>query len=455
MKFIVVPDSFKGGLSARDAAAAISRGIVSIFPDATPLQLPMADGGEGTVEALASAKKTGEHGEFPRRVTATVTGPLGEPVTATYAFIDERTAVLEMASAAGLPLMGGGLDVGGASTFGVGELLRHAVERGARRVLIGAGGSATHDVGCGAAAALGVQFLDASESNFVPTGATLERVARVDCSGVGAPMRDVGITVLADIDNPLVGPRGAAAVFAPQKGADAEMVERLEAGSAHVAEVFARDAGVVSTTRANGTASTAEGRSIANMPGAGAAGGFAGGLAALFGARIRPGIDALLDAVGFDELLDELAGGEACPGTAAGSGTVAGSGTAASAGSAPEPIVVFTAEGQIDGQSLSGKVPVGVARRVRDWAARRVSDPASGVAASPLPQAPITVEPPISVIVLAGAVGDELDAVYAEGVTSVFPIGQRPESLEDAMASTAKNLESTAANVARLLSQNS
>lgn len=394
MKFAVMPDSFKGALSAGEATAAITRGLLRAIPDAQISTIPMADGGEGTVEAMLAAHQ-GEHGDagestndFPRRVSCKVSGPHGPtapPVVATYALLDEATAVIEMAAAAGLPLMGENRDVENSTTYGVGELIRDAVDNGATRILIGAGGSATNDLGCGAVAALGAVFRDASGEEVLPTGATLADVHSLDLSGIPDAITAASITVLADIDNPILGPRGCAAIFAPQKGADAECVARLEAGAEHLTEVVARSCGT----------------SIADLPGAGAAGGFAGGLVATLGAEIRPGIDALLEAVGFDSL---AAGVDA----------------------------IITAEGQIDGQSLSGKVPVGIARR------------AGGT----------------PVFVLAGSVGvteknsgaaSAMQPLYDAGITAIFTIGQRPEPLHTAIAGTAGNLETAAENLARTL----
>src|SRR5699024_9600549 len=196
------------------------------------------------------------------------------------------------------------------TTYGVGELIAALADR---RLTIGAGGSATNDLGCGAAAACGVTFLDDAGTSFIPTGATLGHIARIDTSAMLGP---IDITVMTDIDNPLLGDAGAAAVFAPQKGADAPMVQRLEAGAAHAAGIIARDVGV----------------DVTELAGGGAAGGFAAGMYAFFGARLSTGVDAVLDAVGFDEW-------------------------------AKTADLILTGEGQLDGQSLAGKVPVGVARR--------------------------------------------------------------------------------------------
>lgn len=376
MHIVVIPDSFKGAVTSREAHTAIAEGIRRAAPEARITEIPVSDGGEGTVAAMLAA--TGG-----RCVPAEVCGVFpGEKVTASYGLIDSTTAVVEMASCAGLPLAEGRKNAAGTTTYGVGELIHRAVDDGARHVIVGAGGSATTDLGCGAAAALGVRFLTGEGDSFVPVGGTLSEVAAVDASVVRETLAGVRLTVMCDIDNPLTGPAGAAAVFGPQKGADAATVEDLDAGLAHVAGIIRRDLGV----------------DIEKTPGSGAAGGLAGGLMAFCGASIRPGIDVMLDAAGFTELIADAD-------------------------------LVITGEGQIDGQSLSGKVPVGVARRV---ARERGTN--------------------VPVVVLAGSIGPDIDGVYAEGVTAVLPIGRTPESLGDAIQHTYRNLAAAAQDVVRLWS---
>ncbi|MDY5784527.1 glycerate kinase [Corynebacterium sp.] len=373
MKIVVVSDSFKGALSSQGANAAVAAGVYRADPAADVIQIPVADGGEGTVAALVAAAR----GEIKE---ATVCGVfLGEPVTAAYGVLDDTTSVIEMAACAGLPLAAGRLDTGRATTFGVGELISHALNNGARHIIVGAGGSATTDMGCGAAAALGVRFYDAHEREFVPTGSTLSQVARIDTSA--STLRGARVTVMCDIDNPLTGPTGSAAVFGPQKGADREQVTLLDAGLAHIANLIERDHGL----------------SVSEIPGAGAAGGLAAGLVAFADATLQPGIDAVLDAVSFGDIVVDAD-------------------------------LVITGEGRIDGQSLSGKVPVGVARRA-----------AAATGAAPPP-----------VVVLAGSVDGDIDAVYSEGITAVFPIGAGPATLAEAMDNTEANLSNAARNVVAL-----
>jgi len=354
---LVVPDSFKGSLDSPGVAAALTRGIRRAAPNARITSLPVADGGEGTVNAFITAAGGTRH-------TLEVTGPEHSPVVAEYGLLTDG-AVIEMASVAGLPLTHNP-NPETTTAYGVGELIRHLAEH---RLTIGAGGSATHDLGCGAAAACGVQFFDDAGTRFVPTGATLSNIARIDTSAA----QPVDITVITDIDNPLLGPNGAAATFAAQKGADSAMVQRLEDGTAHAADIIAQDLGV----------------DVRQLTGGGAAGGFAAGMHALLAAQLKPGIGAVLDAVGFDEL-------------------------------AAEADLIITGEGQLDGQSLAGKVPIGVARR--------------------------TDKPVIAVV---GSIGPGARAVYDHGITAMYSITPGPQDLDTALEHTADNLTATAESITR------
>ena len=342
-KVVLIPDSFKGTMSSAEVCTTMAEVILRHHPDAEVISLPVADGGEGSVDAFLAAAG----GE---RVPVTVTGPFpGEPVDAFYGRLADGTAVIEMAAAAGLPLVEGRAAPDRTTTFGVGELVLAAARAGARHLIVGAGGSATNDLGMGAAAALGVRFLDADGSAFVPTGGTIEQVARIDASGLDPAVRDCRITVMCDIDNPLHGERGAAHVFAPQKGASEDLVAELDRQLVLGARLIARDVGA----------------DVAEVPGGGAAGGLAAGLLAFCGAELRQGIDVVLDAVHFE---DVLAGAD----------------------------LVFSGEGRIDSQSLSGKVVVGVARRAA----------AHGV----------------PVVAVVGDIADGFEPVYDEGVSAVFSI---------------------------------
>lgn len=311
-KYVVIPDSFKGCLSSGEICGIIAREIRRRDPEARVCALPVADGGEGTVDAFLGALG-GEKVAVPCR------DPYGRPLTAHYGlFPDGKTAVIEMAAAAGLPLVGEDRRVADTTTYGVGQLIAHALKRGAERILLGLGGSATNDGGCGAAAALGVEFLDAEGKAFMPVGGTLRRIAHIRTGGLLPALRQAEVIAMCDIDNPLCGESGAAAVFAPQKGADAATVRMLDEGLAHLAAVIEKDLG----------------RSLLTLPGGGAAGGFGAGSVAFLGARLQMGIEAVLDLTDFDRL-------------------------------AADAYLVITGEGRLDSQSLRGKVVVGVARRAR------------------------------------------------------------------------------------------
>ena len=309
-KCVVVSDSFKGTVSSREICEIAQRVIPRHFPACEVVCIPVADGGEGTVDCFIQAMGA-------QRVEVTVTNALGEKSAAAYARIGEL-AIIEMAAAAGLPQVGALRCPGTATTYGVGELIAHAVHSGCKRILLGLGGSATNDGGCGCAAALGVGFLDADGQSFVPVGDTLGRIARIDTAKAEALLRGVKLTIMCDVTNPLYGPTGAAYVFAPQKGADAEKVKSLDAGLRHFGDVIRSQLGI----------------DVSRMPGAGAAGGMGAGCVALLGGTIQSGIDAVLDVTGFDR---QLEGAD----------------------------LVITGEGRIDSQSAGGKVISGVARRTR------------------------------------------------------------------------------------------
>ena len=313
MKFLLAPDSFKGSLSALEAAEAMAVGLRRVCPTADVSLLPLADGGEGTVESLVAA--TGG-----RRLSAFVTGPLNTPVNAAYGQVgsEGRTAVVEMAAAAGLPLVPPGQrDPRRTTTYGVGELLRLAAVAGVETLIVGLGGSATNDGGAGAMQALGIRFLDAAGNSLpIPiTGGDLARLSRIDASGLRFP-RNVRVVIASDVTNPLLGASGASAVYGPQKGADALSMAELDAALSLYADALKRDLGM----------------DVAGRAGAGAAGGLGAGLMAFLGAEMRSGIDLVLDAAGFEE---KAAGVD----------------------------WVWTGEGRIDGQTLQGKTISGVLRR--------------------------------------------------------------------------------------------
>ena len=313
MKVIVAPNSFKGSLSASQAAAAIAQGVRQALPDADVVEIPVADGGEGTVEALVSARQ-GTYREVK------VEGPLGDPVRASYGLIDEgRTAVVELASASGLTLIPSERrDPRQASTYGFGQLLEAARRQGLASIIAGIGGSATNDGGAGMAQALGYRLLDAGGRDLPRGGAALAQLDRIDPSGFDPGWRSVSVMVACDVTNPLTGPHGASYVYGPQKGAGPDAVRELDQALSHFAEVIEHDLG----------------RQVADIPGAGAAGGAGAGLVAFLDARLVRGAPLVVDASGFDQALQ-------------------GAG------------LVITGEGRVDGQTAFGKAPGEVARRAK------------------------------------------------------------------------------------------
>ena len=325
MKIVIAPDSYKESLSALEVAQAVEAGFRQVFPDADYVLVPVADGGEGTVDAMVAA--TGG-----RKETVTVSGPLGEPVEAFYGLTgDGDTAVIEMAAASGLalvppdrrnPLL--------TNSRGTGELIRAALDAGARRFILGIGGSATNDGGAGMVQALGVRLLDLEGRELDGSGGDLARLERIDVSALDPRLAECRIEVACDVDNPLTGARGASAVFGPQKGATPEMVQVLDANLARLARIVGRDLGVAVDT----------------VPGAGAAGGMGAAMLAFFGATLKPGIEIVTAAVDLDDHVRDAD-------------------------------LVITGEGRIDFQTVHGKTPIGVAR-----VAKRHGKPVIGIAGS-------------------------------------------------------------------------
>ncbi|MDK7100476.1 glycerate kinase [Klebsiella aerogenes] len=325
MKIVIAPDSYKESLSALDVATAIETGFREIYPHAEYVKVPVADGGEGTVEAMVAATQ----GHI---VQVSVTGPLGEPVNAFYGLSgDMRCAYIEMAAASGLesvpPTRRNPLQT---TSWGTGELIRHALDAGVSQIIIGIGGSATNDGGAGMAQALGAKLLSAGQQQIAPGGGALETLARIDLSELDPRLADCRIDVACDVTNPLTGPQGASAVFGPQKGATAAMIERLDRGLQHFAQIIDRDLDI----------------DVLNLEGGGAAGGMGAALYAFCGANLRPGIEIVTDALGLADLVADAD-------------------------------LVITGEGRIDSQTIHGKVPVGVAK-----VAKRFNVPVIGIAGS-------------------------------------------------------------------------
>lgn len=321
---VIAPDKFKGSLTAAEVAGHVAAGLRRVRPDVPLTLLPVADGGDGTVDAAVASGFS--------RVRTAVTGPTGEPVAASYA-VRGTTAVVELAEASGLRrLPGGELAPLTASSRGTGELVDAALRGGARRIVLGLGGSACTDGGAGMAAALGVRFLDADGAELPPGGGELRRLASVEAGSLASRLADVEVIVASDVDSPLLGPDGAAEVFAPQKGASPEQVRVLEEG-------LARLASVAEPVAAGGVPRSGV---VAERAGAGAAGGVGFGAMAFLGATVRPGIGYLLDLLGFTEAVRGAR-------------------------------LVVTGEGSLDPQSLRGKAPVGVAEAAAREGARTVA----------------------------------------------------------------------------------
>ena len=341
-KAILMPDSFKGTMSSSEICAIMRGRILEYYPDCDVVSIPVADGGEGTVDCFLEAM----NGE---RVSVRVKGPFMEDIDSFYGVVTTscKTAVIEMAAAASLPMVLGREDPRVTTTYGVGQLIRHAVENGCKKLIVGLGGSCTNDMGAGAAAGAGAKFFDKDGKEFVPTGATLDKIADVDLTELKSLLDGIEVVAMCDIDNPLYGPTGAAYVFAPQKGADADTVKLLDANLAAAAD----------------TVKSKLGTDVANIPGAGAAGGMGAGMVAFFGARLMPGIETVLDTVNFDTI-------------------------------AADADFIFTGEGKIDSQSLRGKVVIGIAGR-----AKKLNTP---------------------VIAVVGDIGDNMEPAYEMGVSAIF-----------------------------------
>lgn len=373
MKFVLAPDSFKESMTAPEAVAAMRRGVLSVFPDADCVAAPMADGGEGTTEALTDALD----GVL---LSAPVHDALGRPVQARYGFVGStHLAIIEIAAAAGIDLVAvADRDPKITSSYGVGELIRHALDRGATRFIVGLGGSVTNDGGAGMLEALGARLLDEAGADLPRGGAALARLHRIDLSAVDPRLAGSTFQIASDVTNPLLGAAGASAVFGPQKGADPATVHQLDAALGVYATVIA----------------ALTGTDVSAQPGAGAAGGLGAAFLAFFPAELRRGVDVVMDAV---RLADRIAGAD----------------------------FVFTGEGSLDAQTLSGKTPLGVAE-------------AAGVHGVP-------------VVAFAGRIGPGAEVLYDHGFAALVPIVPGVSDLPSALADGAANLERAVATVCRLL----
>lgn len=370
-RVIVIPDSFKGTMSSSEVCRTMESAIHEINSAIEVITIPVADGGEGSVEAFLKALR----GE---KVYCKVTGPFFEEMEAFYGRLEQDTAVVEMAACSGLPLVEGREDPMLTTTYGVGELMLDAIEKGAKKLIVGLGGSCTNDGGVGAAAALGARFYNTEGETFIPTGGTLKDIVRIDIETCREKLKGIEIITMCDIDNPLYGKQGAAYIFGPQKGADEKMVEVLDKGLHHLQEVIQNSLKI----------------DVSVLKGAGAAGGMGAGMVAFLGSKLQMGIETVLDVVGFEELLE---------------GTD----------------LVFTGEGKIDAQSLSGKVVMGVAKRAKSKG--------------------------VPVMVLVGAIGEGIEPIYDEGVTAIFSINRAPIPFEEARYQSVENLYFMMKNVMKMI----
>lgn len=315
MKIVIAPDSYKGSLSALEVANNIEKGIRRIFNNLTIEKIPMADGGEGTVQSLVDST----NGKI---VNVIVKGPLGKDVTAFYGILgDAKTAIIEMAAASGLPLIPKEEKNPLITTsYGTGQLIKDALDKDCKNIIIGLGGSATNDGGVGAAKALGVKFLDKEGNNIGEGGGAVDKLNSIDISNIDPRIKDCNITAACDVDNPLCGPKGASHVFGPQKGADSSMIEFLDKNLSHYAEIIKRDLSI----------------DIINTPGSGAAGGLGAGIMAFLNASMKRGIDIVIELTDLEQKIKDAD-------------------------------LVFTGEGMIDFQTAFGKAPFGVAKIAKKY----------------------------------------------------------------------------------------
>lgn len=370
--FILVPDSFKGTLSAIEVCNIMKSSIKNLYEDANIISVPVADGGEGTVDAFLYALG----GE---KKSVWVSDAFNEQkILAHYAMLKDDIAIIEMAACAGLPLVKNRLEPDKTTTFGVGELIIDAINSGAKKIILGLGGSATNDGGCGMAVALGVKFKDEQDQEFIPTGGTLSQIYKIDMNNIYSKIKDVEFISMCDVDNPLCGRLGASAVFAPQKGADEDMVKSLDEGLAHLAKIIKRDLHI----------------EVKDIKGAGAAGGLGAGSIAFLQSKLTKGIDVILDTINFDELVSKAD-------------------------------IVFTGEGKFDSQSLHGKVVMGVANRSQKYKT--------------------------PVIVVTGAIGENIQEAYNKGITAIFSINKEPMEFSKSALKSKENMILTMENILRLL----
>lgn len=372
MKVLIAMDSFKGSLSSLEAAESVEKGIKKVYTGASIYKLGVADGGEGTTQAVVDCLGG-------RYISREVAGPLGERITARYGIVNEDTAIIEMAEASGLCLIPEGRrNPFITSTYGTGELILDAMDKNCSKIIIGIGGSATNDGGAGMAMAMGARLLNARGTSIGTGGGALGELECIDIGGLDARLKQTQIMAACDVSNPLCGENGASKVFGPQKGATPDMVERLDKNLYHFSEIIKRDLHM----------------EICNTPGAGAAGGLGGGLMAFCGAKQYKGVDLILDILRIDNMIENSD-------------------------------IVITGEGRIDGQTVYGKVPVGVAAR-----AQKHNRP---------------------VFAIAGFLDKGAELVYEHGIDSVASAMAGPMSVQEAMAQAPKLVEEASERLFRVI----
>ncbi len=371
-KFLLIPDSFKGTMSSEEICTIMEKAIRQNDPEAEIVSIPVADGGEGSVDAFLRAMG----GE---RVSVVVKEPYFEDIESFYGIIEDgKTAVIEMAACAGLPLVEDKLNPKMTTTYGVGQLMADAIHRGCKKIIMGLGGSCTNDGGTGAAAALGIIFTDKDGNPFIPVGGTLKNIEHIDTSKLLPKLKEIELVTMCDIDNPLYGEKGAAYIFGPQKGASPEVVKELDEGLRHLDLILKKDLKL----------------SLADIKGAGAAGGMGCGMVAFFGSSLQMGIETVLDTVKFDELLKDAD-------------------------------YVLSGEGKIDSQSIRGKVVIGIANR--------------------------TKKAGVPLIAIVGDIGDNMEEAYEKGVSGIFSINRVAIEYKDARKRAKEDLFLTVDNLMRYM----
>ena len=361
-KCVIIPDSFKGSLSSIEVCNIIKEKVKKFFPKCNAIMIPIADGGEGTVDTFTYSLKA-------EKINLKVKNAFGEVIDVYYGRIKNK-AIIEVAQVVGLVSAEGREDPSTTSTYGVGEIISHAIEHGCNEIFIGLGGSCTNDCGVGAASALGTVFKNKNGKEFIPVGKNLNEIEYIDISKTLEKLKNCKVTAMCDIDNPMYGENGAAFVFAPQKGADENMVKMLDNNLRSLSEKIKKNLN----------------KDVSNIKGSGAAGAFGAGVCALFNGELKSGIEIILDLIDFDNLISDAD-------------------------------IIFTGEGQIDSQSLNGKVVIGISKRAK--------------------------KQNIPVIVLAGSIGEGAEKAYDEGVSAIFSINQKAEDYSISRFKAKENLEKT------------